>query len=157
MSEKTENGIFKNISVAFMILVIHVLLVGIIGVLAIFFGWMAKNAGWIILGISCITILGGYWFYRRMKSDGKVIKGVLGETSLNGKNVEISFLGGLATFKVGDSQTKQITSGEPLTSVKELESPNVGETGTLPELARLYEKKLITLDEYNKAKQKILK
>ncbi len=157
MSQKTENGIFKNISVAFMILVIHVLLVGVIGILAIFFGWMAKNAGWIILGISLITIIGGYWFYRRMKSDGKVIKGVLGESSLNGKNVEISFLGGLATFKVGDSKAKLIANEGPLDSVKELEAPKIGETGTLPELARLYEKKLITLEEYNKAKQKILK
>ncbi len=157
MSQKTEYGMFKNISVAFMILVIHVLLIGIIGVLAIFFGWMAKNAGWIILAVSLITLIGGYWFYRKMKSDGKVIKGVLGESSLNGKNVEISFLGGLATFKVKDSQTREIALDGPVNRVEELEAPKSKDVDTLSELARLYEEKLLTLDEYNKAKQKILK
>lgn len=156
MSRKKENGIFKNLSVVFMILVIHVLMVGVIGVMVVFFGWMANNTGWIILAVSLIITLGGYLFYRKIKSDGKALKEVLGETSLNGKNIEISFMGGLATFKVGDSQTRQITNEGSLNRVRELEAPNAGDAETLTELARLYEKKLITLDEYNKAKQNIL-
>ena len=41
--------------------------------------------------------------------------------------------------------------------VRQLEDPDAIRTRELTELARLFEKELITLDEYNIAKQRLLK
>jgi len=147
MSQKAEYSVFKNLSVAFLILLMHVVLIGVIGVLTLFFGWIGNNVGWIIIGVSCVTLVGGYWFYRRMKSDSKVIKDIVGDASLKGKTVEVSFLGGMASFKIGESQSNNI---------KQLDAPKTEHTISLTDLADLYEKKLITSDEFNKVKEKII-
>lgn len=148
MSGKADYSIFKNISTAFMILLFHVVLIGIIGVLTLFLGWIGNNVGWIILGVSLLTSVAGYLFYRRMKSDGRAIKDIIGDASLKGKTVEVSFMGGMASFKIGDSQPGNI---------KQLEDPGSEKVISITELANLYEKELITSDEYDRAKEKILK
>ncbi len=157
MSEKNDDSVFKNLTVAFVILIIHVVLIGAIAVMGIFFGWIANNAGWIILGVSCLIIVAGYLFYRRMKSDAGLVKEILRDPALQGKTVEISFLGGMANVKVGDAHPDQAIAIDSSPRIKQLDAPQ-SETGeTLTALASLYEKKLISLEEFNKAKQKILK
>ena len=100
------------------------------------------------IGVLCLTMAVAYWFYRRVKSDASVIKDIIGDASLNGKSVEVSFLGGMASFKIGDAQQGNI---------KQLEAPKSETIVTLTELGKMYEKKLITSEEFNKAKDKILK
>ena len=148
MRNKSDYSIFKNLSIAFLILLAHVILIGLIGVLTLFFGWIGNNAGWVMIGVLCVTMAVAYWFYRRVKSDASVIKDIIGDASLNGKSVEVSFLGGMASFKIGDAQQGNI---------KQLEAPKSETIVTLTELGKMYEKKLITSEEFNKAKDKILK
>jgi hypothetical protein len=155
MSEKVGNTLYQNILAAFLILIMHVVLVAGIGVLILFFYGIINHMAWIIIGTSCLFI-GGYWLYRRIKSDSRVLRNIAGD-SLKGKTVEISFLGGMATFKISDSQVNKRINKDPSNSLRQLEAPNSENINSLTELARLYEKKLITSDEYNKAKEKILK
>ena len=58
-----------------------------------------------MIGVLFVSMGVAYWFYRRVKSDSRVIKDIIGDASLNGKSVEVSFLGGMASFKIGDSQS----------------------------------------------------
>lgn len=155
MEQKADNTIYQSISAAFLILIMHVLLLGSIGVLILFFYGIINHMVLIVIGISCVS-LGGYWLYRRLKSSRQVLTNIAGE-SLKGKTVEISFLGGIANFKISDSQVRQGMIQDSSDGIKKLADPNTQNIENLSELARLYEKKLITLEEYNKVKQNYLK
>ena len=157
MGLKSENVLSKGIMGAFMILLMHVALIGLIGALVIFFGWFINYFGWIMLVIGCSLAGSLYWFYKKTKADGEMIKKMLGDSLLKGKNVEVSFLGGAATFKIEDKHSNELKIGNSSESVKQLEDHDAGSVRSLTELARLYEKKLITTEEYEKAKEKILK
>ncbi len=152
-----DDSIFKSVLFAFMILIMHILLIGGIGVLIFFFYGIMNYMVWILAGVACLVASGGYWFYRRVKSDGEEIKGMVGESILKGKTVEVSFLGGMASFKIGDSSVNPATRQLPLNQHRQLAAPEPQSVKALTELSRLYEKKLITLEEYNKAKHDIFK
>ncbi len=148
-----EDTIYRNILTVFLILTGHVLLIGGIGALIFFFYGIINHMVWMILGILGL-LAGGYWFYKHMKSDMKALN--LTGDSLKGKTVEVSFLGGVATFKITDSQVSQKIKGLPSDRPRQLTARKPDNIKTLTELAQMYEKKLITFDEYNRAKQKIL-
>ena len=156
MKHPDENSLYKSILGAFLILIAHVFLLGIIGMLILIFHGIINYMGWIILGISLSVIGSWYWFYRRMRSDREMIKKIVGDSLLKGKSVEVSFLGGAATFKLSDSSNIK-TIETPSGDRRQLAGPAPEHTDTLTELARLYEKKLITDEEYNKAKERLLK
>ena len=59
MNQQSEYTIYQNILTAFLILIVHVLLVGGIGVLILFFYGIVNHLLWVILGISCISGGGG--------------------------------------------------------------------------------------------------
>ncbi len=157
MSKKAENTIYKGILGAFLILIMHVALLGIIGILILFFHGIVNYLGYIIIGMSCSVIIWWYWFYRRSKKHSSVVRGIVEDSILSGKSVEISLFGGAATFKVGDSKTAQIAVKGGQNTVRQLESPKPDSVDTLTDLGRLYEKKLITAEEFEKAKKNILK
>ena len=148
-----ENPLVKSIFVAFLILIMHVLLIAGIGILILLFYGIINHMVWMIVGFVLIAIW-GYLFYRKVIEDSKELKNVVGD--IKGKNVEIKLLGGLATFRMGDSDPnnnmKQLSAGRP----RELASPESDSVKSLTELSRLYENKLITLEEYQKAKKDLL-
>ena len=155
MNQQSENTIYKNLLAAFLILIIHVLLVGGIGVLILFFYGIVNHMVWVLLGISCMSA-GGVWLYKRLKSDVRAIQNIAGN-SFKGKTIEASFLGGVATFKVSDKRGEKRPASIPVERPRQLIATGPEDVKTLSELAHLYEKKLITLDEYNRVKKKILK
>ncbi len=150
----SENTIYSNILTVFLILVTHVLLIGGIGVLVLFFYGIINHMVWMILGILGL-FTGGYWFYRHLKSDMKALKDITGD-SLKGKTVEVSFLGGVASFRITDSPVSQRIKRLPPGQPRQLAGQKPDNVKALAELAQMYEKKLITFDEYNRAKKKLL-
>lgn len=153
MGKLAENSLFKGIFVAFLILFMHVILLAGVGILILLFYGIINHLIWMIAGFVLIAIW-GYLFYRKVIEDSKELKNVVGD--MKGRNVEIKLLGGLATFKMDDSAQnktlRQLPSGRP----KELAAPETDSVKSLTELSRLYEKKLITLEEYEKAKKDLL-
>lgn len=125
--------------------------------LILFFYGIINHAFWIILGTAFIISGGGYWFYRKIKSDGKMLNTVIVNSLLAGKTVEVSLLGGIAKFKVSDSHSNNALNNSSSNDQRQLEAPNNTHMKDLAELALLYEKKLITSEEYDRAKQKIIK
>jgi hypothetical protein len=98
---------------------------------------------------------GGIWLYHRLKSDVKAIRNITGE-SLRGRTIEASFLGGVANFKISDSRSAGNISQGISGFTRRLSGPNADSMDSLADLARLYEKNLISRDEYERAKKKIL-
>ena len=156
--QKNEEGLFKGIMAAYLIVVLHVLLIAGVGLLVIFFQGIINYMLWIFLGGSALIIACVYLFYRRIKKQGMTLHETLNSPMFHGRRVEISLLGGLASVKVGGGSGGAPALGNnSSTQHLQLEDPASARLRKLTELANLLEKNLVTLDEYNEFKQQILK
>jgi hypothetical protein len=148
------NSVAKSIAAAYSILLLNVLLLAGLGFMVFFIGGLIQNMMWILLAGSAAAAGSGYLIYRRMKQQGRRIREILALPALTNRSVEISFMGGLASLKIGQSDPMMDMPyvGEKM---KRLENPEAGKIHDLSELVRLLENDLITWDEYSLAKKKI--
>lgn len=152
-SEKT--GLMKGILTAHFILVLHILVIAGLGLLVIFFRGIIYYMVWIFLvGLACL-LASVYFVYRRMKKDGKTLQEILNTPLFRGRSVEVSFFGGLASIKIGNSGDAPQKLESAMNRVQQLEDPSVAKIQKLSELARLLETDLISLDEFNAAKDRL--
>lgn len=153
-----ENKHFKSVLMAYFILVLHVLLIAGLVMLVIFFRGIINYMLWIFIGGAAIILASGYHFYKRLQKDGKTLGEMMSSSRLGSSPIEISFLGGIASFKIGrPGSTPALSSEAARQPLQQLEDPATVRVRELTELVRLLEDNLITLDEYNKVKQQILK
>ena len=144
VNQQSENTIYKGIMAAFLILIMHVLLIGGIGIMVLFFYGIINHSIWMVIAITCF-FSGTVWIVRRIRESRTVINNVTGN-SLKGKTIEVSLLGGIANFKISESQDNlRITQG-PSAVQKQITTSTPDNIRTLAELADLYEKKLISPD-----------
>jgi len=153
-----ENSHFKSVLMAYFILVLHVLLIAGLVMLVIFFRGIINYMLWIFIGGAAVILASGYHFYKRLQKDGKTLREMMSSSRLGSSPIEVSFLGGIASFKIGrPGSTPALSSGASGQPRQQLEDPATVRIRELTELVRLLEDNLITLDEYNKVKQQILK
>lgn len=159
MNQKNETDRhFKSILMAHFILVLHVLLIVGMVLLVIFFRGLINYMPWIFLAGSAAILASGYHFYKRMKREGKTLREMLNAPRLSGTTIEVSFLGGLASLKVGRAENPPLLASNSAGQRRQqLEDPKTVRIRELTGLVDLLENNLITLDEYNKIKQKIFK
>jgi hypothetical protein len=150
---KDADGIFKSLFFVYFILTLHVLLIGGLVLMVVFFGGVLLYMPWILLCGTAALSASGYMFYRKIKKEGKTLKEALTFPAFKDRAIEISLLGGLASVKVGKPDGVLGTDNK----LPKLEHPDAHYINELKELALLLESNLITMDEYNKAKQKVLK
>jgi hypothetical protein len=155
--QKDREGLFKRVLLAYFILLLHVALVAGIVLLVIFFRGVTQYMLWIFLFGAAVIALSVWLLYRRMKAEGRTLKEMLRSPLFNGRAVEVSLLGGLAAFRLGRSESPPAIEYDAPSAVRQLEDPNSARIREISELARLYEKKLISLEEYNQAKQGLFK
>ena len=74
-----------------------------------------------------------------------------------GRSFEVSFLRGLASLKFSRPDDLKAIGNFPSGAKLQLEDPESERIRELTELARMYEKDLITSEEYSRAKNQILK
>ncbi len=154
---KNEPGLFKGVMLAYFILVLHVLLIAGVGLMVIFFRGIINYMLWILIGGAVIIIAAVYYIYRRMKEEGKTLKETLSSPMFSGRPVEISVLGGLASFKMGRPSNMPALGNDQSKQFLQLEDSSSMRIRELTELANLFENNLITQDEYNIAKRQIFK
>ena len=142
---------------AYFILILHVLLLAGIILLVIFLRGVTQYMLWIFLAGALAIVISGYLFYKRMKAEGRTLKETLRSPLFGGRSVEVSLLGGLASFKVGRPDGSNAIEYDRPPEIRQLEDPHSIQIREISELARLYEKNLITLEEYNKAKRQLFK
>lgn len=155
--KKAGDGVFKSILVAYAILFLHVLLIAGLGMLVLFFRGIVQYMIWIFLGGTALVLGSAYYFYRRMKAEGKSLHEMLKSPVLNGRAVEVSFLGGIASVKLGRPPGRTALEDHSTPEYRQLDDPGAARVKELNELARLLHKNLITVDEYNRAKQQLFK
>jgi hypothetical protein len=156
-NEKPTLELFKGVMLAHLILALHAVLICLIGLVVIFFGGIARYWGWIFLGGLGLAAAGAFLVYRRLKTQGSdLMRGLQGVTLPSGSTLEVRFLGGVASVKFARDAAASppaLTAGSapPL-----LEGPESQRLRELAQLAQLYEKNLITREEFDRAKGTLL-
>ena len=157
ISQQDREGLFGRVLLAYFILILHVLLLAGIILLVIFLRGVTQYMLWIFLAGTLAIVVSGYLFYRRMKAEGRTLRETLRSPMFGGRPVEVSLLGGLASFRVGRPENSNAIAYDRPPEIPQLEDPHSIHVREISELARLYEKNLITLEEYNKAKRQLFK
>lgn len=154
MGRKGSEGLFKSVMVAYLVLVLHVLLILGLGLVVIFFSGIVRYMLWIFL-LGVVAILASlFYFYRRMKAEGRTLREMMQSPLFNGRPVEVSLLGGLASFRMGGTAGGPHELGTDTHHPShQLEDPDTVRLREIKELARLFDRDLLTREEYEKAKQ----
>ncbi len=157
MTNKTKqnDGVFKSVLMAYSVLVLHVLLIAGLGLLVLFFRGVIQYMIWIFLGGTAAIIISGYRFYCRMKQEGKTLREMMNSPLFHGRAVEVSFLGGMASFKIGKDSNPHLLPDTARDTTNLLEDPASARIRELSELVRLLESDLITLEEFNSVKRQL--
>lgn len=158
IGKKDKEGLFKSIFTAYFILLLHVFLLAGVGLTVVLFKGVYHYLPYIMAGLG-ILILGIAWiFYRRMRESSTHIGEVLAMPEFQDRTVEVKLLGGLATFKIEAKETSHLRLDSPgnLSNAHLIESSVNKAERKMLELTTLYEKDLITREEYETARQNII-
>ena len=153
---KSSDGIFKSILFAHLILFLHLLLFAALGLVVVFLSGMMQYMYWILLAGMATIGLCAYWLYRRLRKEGKTLGEMLRSPLFQGRQVEVSLLGGMATLKLDQSKSQKAIDATQSRAPLQLEDPETDRIRQINALAQLLEKELISRDEFNKAKQRLL-
>ena len=156
---KEGDGLVKSVLLAYFILALHVLLIAGMAILVLFFRGVVNYMLWIVLGGIAVAGLSAFFFIKRMRAEGKSLREMLRNPVFSGRSVEVSLLGGMATVKLGQPAPLQAIEHDASVDIPRLQGPDAPrnpEISELAELARLLEKDLITVDEFNRAKRQLL-
>jgi hypothetical protein len=150
-------GALRGILMAHLVLFLHIFLVAALGILVLFFRGIVNYMPWIFLMGTTLITVSAILFYRRMKKEGKTIGEMLRNPVLDGRSVEISFLGGLASMRIGQSPGVSHIDTETIPPLRQLEDPANSQIRELTDLSHLLEKDLISREEFDLAKQRLFK
>jgi hypothetical protein len=158
---KDKDGVFKSLFAAYFVILLHVFLLAGTGITVILFRGVYNYLPWIMGGLAVLILLLFWFFYTRMKKSSRDLKDILSVPEFRGRAVEVKLLGGFATFSLGESRRESTPmighdgfydNGGQL----KLAAPEEGIEHRLAELARLYEEGLVTEEEFEVAKKRIL-
>lgn len=155
-AKKESDGLLKSVLMAYLVLAIHVLIIAMICILVIFFRGIVNYMPWVFLAVTLLILGSGYYFYRRMRAEGKNLREILRSPLFEGRSVEVSFLGGFASIRLNQPGDTLPPAIEATPKPLQLEDPETQRIRQLTELARLLEKDLITREEYDSAKHQLL-
>ncbi|MCP4114187.1 MAG: SHOCT domain-containing protein [Desulfobacteraceae bacterium] len=160
--KKDKEGIFKSLFAAYFVILLHVFLLAGTGITVVLFRGVYHYLPWIMGGLAVLILVLFWIFYMKMKKSSRDMKEILSFPEFRGRTVEVKLLGGMATFTVKGGEGYDATpligqdgfhgNGGPL----RLAAPEEGIEQRLAELAKLYEEELITKDEFDTAKKRIL-
>lgn len=158
--KKDSEDLLRGILLAHLILFLHLLLIAGLGLVVIFFHGIYQYMLWIVVGTTAILLVSGFFCYRRIKTRGKqTLKDIEESAIFKNRSFEARLLGGMASLKFGrpDGPTPiENATSETHDSRYQLEDPESLQVRELTTLADMLEKNLITLEEFSRAKQKIL-
>lgn len=154
--QNESEGVFKGVMLAYLVLILHVLLVIMLGFLVLFFRGVVQYMPLIFLGGTALIALSAWLFFRKLKREGRSLKETLRSSTFQGRPVEISLMGGMASLKVGTPGGAPAVESPTADPARQLEDPATVKIRELSELARLLENDLITQDEFELAKRQLL-
>jgi len=153
-----DKGLLGNVLVGYFILILHLFLIVFLSVSVVFFRGVFEYKLWIFLGGIVLVLGSGYVFYRKIKKNASKIREVLNDPVFRERPVEISFLGGVASFRVGRAGASDVQSIDwsPSAPVQQLEDPETYRRRELGRLAKMFEDGLLTQSEFIELKNNLL-
>ncbi len=151
-----SDGVLKPVFAAYLVLLLHLLMIVGMGLVVIFFSGIVAYLSWIFLGGMLVIGASGYLFFRRMRAEGRNLQEMMSRTPFAGQRLEVEFLGGLASVKIGPGGNAGRAGTLPVRPVYQLEDPAVVRVRELSELARLLSDGLISREEFARLKQEII-
>lgn len=157
--KKTDKeGLFKNIFIGYFILLLHVLLLAGIGLFVVFIKGVFTFLPWIMGGTVLLLLVIAWLFYRRMQKNSSQIRDMLSNAHMQDRNIEVHLLGGLAAFKINAKQHSDLLPDSPggNGNIRLIETDTDRAERRMHQLDDLYEKNLITKEEFEQARQTII-
>lgn len=154
-----KDGLFRSIFTAHVIVLLHILILAGVGLSVVLFRGIYLYLPWILGGICVLILLTAWFFYRKMKNKSSDIQEILSRPEFKDRNVEVKLMGGLASFKMSAPNSGNGNSSPQLAGPErqpQLEHKSQSPEDTLNTLELLYEKELITKEEFEKAKQELI-
>lgn len=140
---------------------LHILLViGLVLLVIIFQGFLEYTL-WIFLGGIALILCSGFWIWSRLKKRKESMGDTLNSPTFQGRDVEVSFMGGAVNLRLGAREGNRrgreaLQGGDNPNDLPELEDRDTVRVRELKELSRLMEKGVITEEEYQSAKKRLL-
>jgi len=160
LMKKDSEDLLRGILLAHLILFLHLLFIAGLGLVVIFFHGISQYMLWIFVGTTAILLVSGFFCYRHIKTRGKqTLKDIEESAVFKNRSFEVRILGGVASLRFG--RPGGPTAIENAASAAhdpryQLEDPETLQVRELTALADMLEKNLLTLEEFSRAKQKIL-
>ncbi len=155
-----DSGLPRGIYIASIILLLHVVLLAVIGSMIILFKGMYQYLPWILGGLGILITATVWILYQRMKKNSSDIKEILSMPQFQNREVEVKFLGGMASFKISPETNHQTliehhalnNSNTPM-----IENGLNKKEEKIFRMKELFEKEnIMDKEEFEKAKQDIL-
>jgi fatty-acid desaturase len=151
-----QESSLRSVLLAFLVLFLHVILIVGLGSFMLLFGGVVAYLPW-ILAIGGILAAGStYLWWKHMKRRGKKLRDILKDPVLQGRTVEVSFLGGFASIKLGQSHEPLAIGQGRSDTAKQIEGPSGDHSKQLAHLGRLLKQDVITIDEFLTAKRELM-
>ncbi len=163
ISEGKKNPLLSGVMAGYLILLIHLLLVIILATAVVFIQALSEYIEYILGGGVILIIASGAFFYYLLKQNGKQILNTLHNPPFPGQNIEVSLLGGLASISIKsqnrDQQPQVMLENQitPLNALPEYPPLNSSPSNELLRLSDLYDRGLISRDDFDKLKNDLLK
>lgn len=158
LKDKLKGGdIMKGVFLAHFIVLLHVLLIAVAGVAVLLLGGLARNLIWVLLGGIVLMLVLFLFLYRRVKSHGgDLLRSLERSGALHGRPIEVRFLGGMMSFRVGSSDSAAVLGSDTKKPMAQIEDAQAVRKRELAELAQLLADNLISADEFARARRKII-
>jgi len=155
-AKKERTPVASGIFLGYFVLILHLLLIVGVGVAVVFLRGLVAYMEWILAGGLLLILFSGYYFYRRLRKNGQQIQEILKDPAFRGQNVEVSFLGGMASLRIGRDANAPPLGAIPGPVIQQIEDPETMRRRELSRLADLFEKELITREEFQQLKDELL-
>ena len=152
----SQESPFKGVLLAYFIVLFHVVLIFVLGVLMLFFRSIVNFLPWIIASGGVIIVISWYLWWHRVKKRGKKLSDSLKDPVFQGRSVEVTLLGGIASLKLGQPQRPTAIDYTVSDEPKQLVDPAIVRAQELNKLAHLLKEDLITMDEFINAKKDLM-
>ncbi|MCG8618108.1 MAG: SHOCT domain-containing protein [Desulfobacterales bacterium] len=160
---KDKEGLFRSIFTAYFILLLHVFLLAGVGLTVVLFKGVYHYLPYVMGGLAIIILLMVWVIYRRMRETSSSLQEVLGTPEFQDRAVEVRLLGGLASFNIKAKENSNMLLPEHINpedmgypGARLIEDSVARAERKMLELNTLYEKNLITREEFEAARQTII-
>jgi len=150
--DQSTRGLFKSLFLTYFILVLHGVLIILLALLVVFFRGVVEYLPWILAG-GLVLIASFVWLlWRKLRRSRAGLGELLDNPVLRDRSVELRFLGGVATLRLGEPRSGKAgrpavieTTGPVAARIEDEESQRLRR---LARLIKLHEAGEISDDEY---------